>query len=571
MEAQFVATTVSKAIADSTLYEDEYDTVIFDEASMAYIPQIVFSAGLASRHFICIGDFSQLPPIVQGSDNSSLNADIFQYCGIVDAVQQGYAHQWLCMLDTQYRMHPEIAAFCSRKMYRGLLQTAPGIGEARQDIVTHAPMPGKAMGIYDLSGMMSVCLKTGDQSRINVLSAMISMGIAIKAAEWHDVGVISPYSAQSRLLHAMSRDVAEGHPELHRIVCATVHQFQGSERDVIVYDAVDCYRMPYPGLLLTSTMNDYANRLYNVAMTRARGKMISVVNRDYMKAKNLSHNLMFRQMMDETESSAAVKGNTVLAEGNTRIMQMGTGSVFDRQFLDEVAQARSDVRVDIPGTAIENAAFLQELAKILNGLRQKGRKVTVRAESKAILPAELRSMAIENRYFANPITMIDKRIIWFGLPHSGANFVAEKTTVPTRFRLVIRFEGRHFAQALYGFLEMNKTVDQVKAESARNENGGYDTFSAYVAGEVKCPECKSPMQLKKGKTGKFFLGCTGFPQCSHSEFATEEMIESYFYYNNPKGKRCPRDNTSLDPCLGKYGMYIRCNGIERHTFRLDEV
>ena len=49
------------------------------------------------------------------------------------------------------------------------------------------------------------------------------------------------------------------------------------------------------------------------------------------------------------------------------------------------------------------------------------------------------------------------------------------------------------------------------------------------------------------------------------------MIVSYFYYKNPNGKRCPRDNTSLEPCLGKYGMYIRCNGIERHTFRLDEV
>ena len=571
MEARFVATTVSKAIADSTLYEDTYDTVIFDEASMAYIPQIVFSAGLAGKHFICMGDFSQLPPIVQGSDNSSLNADIFQYCGIVDAVQQGYAHQWLCMLDTQYRMHPDIAAFSSKKMYRGLLKTAPGIKEERQVIVTHAPMQGQAIGLCDLSGMMSVCLKTGDQSRINVLSAMISMGIAIKASEKHDVGVISPYSAQSRLLHAMSRDVVEGHPDLHKIVCATVHQFQGSERDVIVYDAVDCYRMQYPGMLLTSTTNSYANRLYNVALTRARGKMISVVNTDYMRTKNLSQNLMFRQMIDETESRAASRGNMVFSDGNTPIMTMGTGSGFDRKFLDEVLLAKSEVRIDIPGTTIENVAFLQELARILNALKQKGKKVTVRAESKAILPVELRTMAIENKYFANPITMIDKRIVWFGLPHSGANFVAEGATIPTRFRPIIRFEGRHFAQALYGFLEMNKTVDQATAESAKNASGGYDTFSAYVAGEVKCPDCRSPMQLKKGKSGKFFLGCTGYPKCSHTEFATEDMIVSYFYYKNPNGKRCPRDNTSLEPCLGKYGMYIRCNGIERHTFRLDEV
>ena len=205
------------------MHDSTFDTVIFDEASMAYIPQIVFSAGLAGKHFVCMGDFAQLLPIVQGSDSSALNADIFQFCGIADAVQAGYAHQWLCMLDTQYRMHPDIAAFSSKNMYRGLLKTSPGIKDDRQKISVRAPMQGKAIGMYDLSGMMSVCLKTGDQSRINVLSALVSMGIAIKAAQTSDVGVISPYSAQSRLLHAISRDVAESNPELHKIVCATVH------------------------------------------------------------------------------------------------------------------------------------------------------------------------------------------------------------------------------------------------------------------------------------------------------------------------------------------------------------
>ena len=93
LKASFVATTVSKATADSTLYENRFDTVIFDEASMAYVPQIVFSASLAKSHFICLGDFSQLPPIVQSSNTSRLNMDIFRYCGIVDAVAKGIGHE----------------------------------------------------------------------------------------------------------------------------------------------------------------------------------------------------------------------------------------------------------------------------------------------------------------------------------------------------------------------------------------------------------------------------------------------------------------------------------------------
>lgn len=570
-EARFIATTVSKAIADGALYEEKYDTVIFDEASMAYIPQIVFSAGLAGKHFVCMGDFAQLPPIVQGSDSSALNADIFQFCGIADAVQAGYAHQWLCMLDTQYRMHPDIAAFSSKNMYRGLLKTASGVKEDRQKIVDHAPMQGKAVGMYDLSGMMSVCLKTGDQSRINVLSALISMGIAIKAAQTSDVGVISPYSAQSRLLHAISRDVMESNPELHKIVCATVHQFQGSERDVIIYDAVDCYRMQYPGRLLTSTTNNYANRLYNVALTRARGKMLSVVNADYMRTKHLSPSLMFRQMIEETAICSTASGHKIISDCNTPIMWLGINQEFDKLFLEEVAQTRSEVRIDIPGAAVVKATFLQDLARILNLLKQKGKKAVVRAETKNCLPPELRALTIENKYIANPITLIDKRIAWFGLPHSGADFISEGTAIPTRFRPIIRFEGRHFAQALYGFLEMNKTVDQASTESAKNAVGGYDTFSAYASGELKCPECQSPLRLKKGKTGKFFLGCTNYPRCSHTEFVTEDMVISYFYFKNSSGMKCPHDHTSLEPCVGKYGLYIRCNGMDRHRFKLDEV
>ena len=570
-DAQFIATTVSKAIVDSTLYEDTFDTVIFDEASMAYIPQIVFSAGLAGKHFICMGDFAQLPPIVQGDESGALNADIFQFCSITDAVESGYGHKWLCMLDTQYRMHPDIADFSSKKMYRGLLKTAPGIREQRQVIADNAPAAGKSIALFDLSGMMSVCLKTGDESRINVLSALISMGAAIKAAKNCDVGVISPYSAQSRLLHALARDVAERCPELHKIVCATVHQFQGAEKDVIIYDAVDCYRMPYPGMLLTSSTNNYANRLYNVALTRARGKILSVVNTDYMRSKNLSRDLMFREMIDKITFRSTVSGNGIMSECDDPIMQMSVGNILDQQFINDISAARIEVRIEIPGRAIKELPVLRELSRIISAMKQNGKRIIIRAESKASLPAELKSMAIENRFVANPITMIDKHIVWFGMPHSAADFVSDGKTIPTRTRPVIRFEGSHFAQALYGFLEMNRTIDQAVGEAARNSEDGYDTFRAYVGGELKCPDCQSPLCLKKSTKSKFFLACSNYPRCKHTELVTEKMVYDYFYYKNPDGKRCPRDNSSLEPCVGRYGLYVRCNWIDKHTFKLDEV
>ena len=45
-EAYVVGTTLAKAATDSAVYEKDYDVVILDEASMAYVPQAAFAATL---------------------------------------------------------------------------------------------------------------------------------------------------------------------------------------------------------------------------------------------------------------------------------------------------------------------------------------------------------------------------------------------------------------------------------------------------------------------------------------------------------------------------------------------
>lgn len=572
-KASFVATTVSKAIADRTLYNDRFDTIIFDEASMAYIPQIVFSASLATKHFVCMGDFAQLPPIVQSDSSNALNIDIFRHCGIVDAVESGAGHEWLCMLDTQYRMHPTIATFSGQTMYHGLLKSDSDMGRLRRPIVESSPFPQNALHLLDLSGMMSVCMKTADQSRINVLSAMMSMGLAIKAAKQCEVGIISPYNAQSRLLHAMSRDLTEKHPEIKPVSCATVHQFQGSEKDVIIYDAVDCYRMPFPGTLLTSTANDYANRLYNVALTRAKGKMVSVVNVNYMEAKNLSNRLIFRKMIISLKAlKKTAGGSQALQEINSKVMPCYSEAKAWDPYLQDLHLAKREILIDIPGgTSGDDGRYLQ-LAETLKKAKQAGVKVTIRTDNRQNLPPVLHIFAITNPFVTNPVTLIDKRIVWYGMPPSDAAFIAEGRTIPTRYKPILRFGGRFFAQALFGFLEMNDSVDRSEYNVKEKENETYPTFSSYVTGELKCPLCKGKMRLKKSKRGKFFLSCSNYPKCTHTQFVEENMVEDYFYFRNKNGKHCPRDDTSLEAKLGKYGLYVCCcNSLERHTYKLDEI
>lgn len=573
--AKFVATTVSKAIVDKEIRNGAFDVVIFDEASMATIPQIAYAAKLARKNFVCMGDFRQLPPIVQSSKESPLNADIFQYCGITQAVDQGSNHKWLCLLDTQYRMHPEIADFAGRSIYNGLLKSANGMTEKREKTVMAEPFAGHAMEFVDLSGTMSTCIKSSDDSHANVLSAFVTFSLALKAAQTQEVGIITPYHAQSRLLHAMVRDVNELEALPHTIKCATVHQFQGSEEDVIVYDAVDCYRLPFPGALIASTAGRYADRLFNVAMTRSKGKFICVANGSFMRNKGMSENLMFMQMLKSYRATAPMIPEIIRPNDDLEKYYFDFVEKENQvdEFIKDLATARREVRIDIPDSPANSDINITRIAQALAEAQSRGVKVFVRAESKKNLHPTLKYFAVENHYLTDPIALIDKTVTWFGMPESAACFKIEGRTSAINNRPCIRFWGTHTAKILYGLLEMSQVMDQAKTvEKDAQGNLITDKLSDYVLAHKKCPVCGKPMQLKKSRNQKYFLSCSGYPSCKHTEFVETEFVEEYFYHKgNKNGMLCPRCGCSLEAKISRYGIYVQCCGGKRHKYGLDEI
>lgn len=573
--AKFVATTVSKAIVDKEIRNGAFDVVIFDEASMATIPQIAYAAKLARKNFVCMGDFRQLPPIVQSSKESPLNADIFQYCGITQAVDQGSNHKWLCLLDTQYRMHPEIADFAGRSIYNGLLKSANGMTEKREKTVMAEPFAGRAMEFVDLSGTMSTCIKSSDDSHANVLSAFVTFSLALKAAQTQEVGIITPYHAQSRLLHAMVRDVNELEALPHAIKCATVHQFQGSEEDVIVYDAVDCYRLPFPGALIASTAGRYADRLFNVAMTRSKGKFICVANGSFMRNKGMSENLMFMQMLKSYRATAPMIPEIIRPNDDLEKYYFDFVEKENQvdEFIKDLATARREVRIDIPDSPANSDINITRIAQALAEAQSRGVKVFVRAESKKNLHPTLKYFAVENHYLTDPIALIDKTVTWFGMPESAACFKIEGRTSAINNRPCIRFWGTHTAKILYGLLEMSQVMDQAKTvEKDAQGNLITDKLSDYVLAYKKCPVCGKPMQLKKSRNQKYFLSCSGYPSCKHTEFVETEFVEEYFYHKgNKNGMLCPRCGCSLEAKISRYGIYVQCCGGKRHKYGLDEI
>ena len=452
--ASFVATTVSKAIMDKNIYDQKFDLVIFDEASMAYVPQIIFAGSLAKSRFCCLGDFRQLASIVQNPKDDRLSKDIFCYTGIASAVETGMGHKWLVMLTKQYRMHPEIAAFIGENMYEGMLQSGGQIYEEKQLIADNAPCQGQPMCLIDLSGMYSVCSKNTDGSRINILSALISIGLAIKLCRANNVGIITPYSAQSRLILAMIRDLQEADNCFSEISAATVHQYQGSEKEVIIYDAVDCFRMPYPGTLLSSKKDSKADRLFNVAISRTEGKFVIVANMDFFRQKRISKDLLFSKAVKHIKAEEAIiSGEEVISEVEPEDIErslyyVSSGDDAWDEYIEDIRSAKKSIRIDIPGVLGDDSKKISELENALNYKEQNGIKIEIRHEESISLTDALEHFARVLPYVDQPMTLIDQNIIWYGEPISAADFMTEGEFINTRYFPCIRFMGKHAARAV---------------------------------------------------------------------------------------------------------------------------
>lgn len=241
-----------------------------------------------SNYLICNHAFidpNQLPPTV-----ISQMAGVFSYEQSLFVRLQKQCPESVLLLDTQYRMHPEISRFPNSYFYEGKLVDGPTMFTANRRPWHSNPMlsPFK---FFDVSGQEGTWKRDSgieSKSKLNELEARIAANLVAMIAKSADgdmigkIGIVTPYKDQRR---ALRKEIIYrfGSRASQAIEISTIDGFQGQEREVIIFSCVRTGESRGIGFL-----ND--TRRLNVALTRAKcslfilGKSSALVRNPIWKA-----------------------------------------------------------------------------------------------------------------------------------------------------------------------------------------------------------------------------------------------------------------------------------------------
>lgn len=255
-----------------------FDLVIIDEATQSDIPSALPLLFRAKRAMV-LGDPQQLTHITTLS--ASRDREIAAGYGLDEATfaEMAYTGVSLYALATSvtrdepillrrhFRSHPMIIGFSNDQFYGSQLIVDTDINMLLDGPpITWRHVPGHFQPGPDGSSGMN---QPEAEQVLKVAMEILSEG----EEPPRSLGIVTPLRPQRDLLRDL---VADQLPSFAaRITIDTAHGFQGDERDIMIMSPVVANRMP-PGLArFAGTPN-----LVNVAITRARSRLIIVGDRD---------------------------------------------------------------------------------------------------------------------------------------------------------------------------------------------------------------------------------------------------------------------------------------------------
>ena len=308
-EARVIACTLVGS-AHRLLEGMKFGTLFIDEAAQALEAACWIPMKRASR-VILAGDHCQLPPTVKSI--AALRAGLGKT--LMERIAENKP-EVVTLLKIQYRMNDEIMRFSSDWFYGGKVESAPQIkyrsvldydhpitwidtGEGSEErrvkseefnsssddasegseeqenssLFTHHSSLYKEQFVGESFGRINKA--EAELTLLTLAEYFTKISKQRVLSESIDVGIISPYRAQVQYLKKLIKKYEFFKPYRRLISVNTVDGFQGQERDVILISLVRSNDEGQIGFLKDL-------RRMNVAMTRARMKLIILGNKDTM-------------------------------------------------------------------------------------------------------------------------------------------------------------------------------------------------------------------------------------------------------------------------------------------------
>lgn len=295
-----------------------FDLAIVDEAGRATLSELLVPC-IKAKKIILVGDHKQLAPVVDddvveklsgdsnrgGSEFKANKKDVttslferlferiesnLNRCEHLDNVRH--------TLTYNYRAHKSICDLYSNAFYKGALQTKPEISAKK----AHNLKVFKSNAIWlDTSKKHNRQDEQRGTGKINRCNAHIIYhtlnGLkdeVIKVGTISDMGIITPYKAQAQELQAKLKDIIKKYDQDGiKIDIGTVDSFQGSDRDIIIYDCVRSSAMKNTKKAQKNRQGSKIDfiadeKRLNVSLSRSKKLLIIVGDKEYLRTASVS-------------------------------------------------------------------------------------------------------------------------------------------------------------------------------------------------------------------------------------------------------------------------------------------
>lgn len=297
-------------------------------------------------------------------------------------------------------------------------------------------------------------------------------------------------------------------------------------------------------------------RLLNVAITRAREKLIIIADEAWLTSKLDPDNILLHAF----NTLPAIDAYKLITGHPFGFGTMLHGKAFFQDPLQSALLAKQTIRVftdgneAIPGI-INRIAEITETNPLVQTMFRSSENLNLevvihsKANPKIISPKRLNhklqqfpfsSKVLQSSLGKTNMVIIDESKVYVDLTYPKGNLPNPDQ------HIALKLDLPNTASLISSLLKINsgKSVGRL----------------AGLLGNIRCLECNSRMEVRPGRYS-YFLGCTKYPSCNGMRPIEAEWVQIYIDSLEPRPEvlTCPNCGSPMKAVKGRRGVFLSCS------------